>query len=653
MAADSDIGAIVVIGDGGRFSGGADIGDFGDDPSAVEPMRDLFDAIERSPKPIVMAVEGHALGGGLELAMAGHARIAAPNSTLGLPEVTLGLLPGGGGTQRLPRLIGSKNALEMMLTGNPISAGEALKAGLVDRISDGDLLEQAINLAGELSKNGFVPTRQRSVGRDHADSINSAKARYSGRKLLNPAPPLIIDCVEAAAGDFEAGLALEAKLFGELMVSPESKGLRHSFFAQRAASRIPAMASSLSLPIFEKAAVVGSGSMGIGISIALLGSDLPLVLIDKSSDALDRAVALIRTTFERDVARGRMSVDQSSARLARLAISTEPSSVADADIIIEAVFEDMEVKRDIFQQMDSFAKAGAVLASNTSTLDLDVIAGFTQRPEFVVGLHFFNPANVMKLLEIVRGSRTAPEVLAAAMKFSKRIGKVGVVAGVCDGFVGNRMFEEYLRQAYFLLEEGGLPAQLDTAMENWGMAMGPLRTMDLAGQDIGWSIRKRRAVSDPHRPYSKIPDLICEMGRFGQKTGAGYYRYGDGKPQPDPEIDALIRAWSDELGIQRRVISDAEIVDRCLFALVNEGARIVEEGIVRRPSDIDVVYVNGYGFPATRGGPMFHADLIGLPTVLKRIEEFAAGRHGWAWTPAPLLRDLVERGETLGSLNVR
>ncbi len=426
----------------------------------------------------------------------------------------------------------------------------------------------------------------------------------------------------------------------------------HADFARAKAREIPGFPADLApLPI-ESLAVVGSGTMGAGIAIAALAAGLPVILLDAKPDMLEKAHARIGKTVAGDVAKGRLTPQQAEERLSRLTLASDLAAAADVDLVIEAVFEDIAVKGQVFTELDRICKPGAVLASNTSTLDVNRIAAFTSRPEQVVGLHFFSPANIMKLLEIVRADKTSDRVLVTAVELARRLRKTGVVAGVCDGFIGNRIFEEYLRQAYFLLEEGALPDQVDSAMERWGFAMGPLRVMDLVGQDIGWSIRKRRAVEQPDRPYSRVADMICEMGRFGQKTGSGYYRYADGRTaEPDPEIDALILAESARLGITRREISDEEIVDRCVLAMVNEGAQILEEGIAYRPSDIDAVYLDGYGFPAERGGPMYEADQRGLGAVFARVRGFNNGYQGWAFEPAPLLIRLAEQGGSFGALN--
>ena len=647
--ADPTVSALVIVGDGRMFCGGADIMDFDRDLAALDMVRDVLNRIEASAKPVVASIHGVALGGGLELALACHYRLAHRDSRLGLPEVSLGLLPGSGGTQRLPRLIDPSTALELMLSGRRITAAQALEVGLIDAVTEQEPIDAALNF---IRTHG--PLAPRPIGHLTADGLAAAveEQRATLRQGLNPAPAHILTCVAAAAGPLDEGLALEARLFAELAGSEASRGLRHAFLGQRLAGRIPGLPAATSAAKIGAAAVIGGGLMGAGIALAVLDADLPVVVVEPNEAARGRAGAKIRDTLARSVQKGRLTEAAAEARLGRLTLADDISSVADADLIIEAVFEDMDAKRQVFTALDAIARPGAILASNTSTLDLDAVAACTSRPGDVVGLHFFSPANIMKLVEIVRGAKTDPAVLAAALGFVKQIGKVGVVAGVCDGFIGNRIFEEYLRQAYFLLEEGALPRQIDAAMEDWGMAMGPLRTMDLAGQDIGWNIRKRRAVEQPDRPYSRIPDLICEMGRFGQKTGSGYYQYPDGRtPVDDPVISQLILDHSAELGIQRRDISDLEIVERCLLAMINEGARIVSEGVAYRPSDVDIIYLNGYGFPAERGGPMFQGDQMGLQTVLTKIRFYQDQRHGWAWEPAALLVDFAESDRSLGALN--
>jgi 3-hydroxyacyl-CoA dehydrogenase len=642
---DSGIDAVVISGGPKIFSAGADIAQFDTAAEAFDAVRAAIESIERSDKPVIAAIDGACLGGGLELALACHFRVASEHARLALPEVTLGLLPGAGGTQRLPRLVGAAVALDLMLTGRALTAAQARSAGLVDSVVGGDAQTGAVALAEHA-----LATRRTGELRQPADLAEAlAAARPKARTL---AARRIVDCVEAiGSGDFSEGLAVEARLFGELLASPESRALRHAFFGRRIAARVPGL-EDIAPRAIRRVAVIGGGLMGTGIAIALLNAGLTVTLIEPRREALDKARDKIAGAIRRDVDKGRIDKATAEARIAALATAKDIEAAAGAELLIEAVFEDLAVKRQVFEAMERVARPDAILASNTSALDLDEIAGFTHAPERVIGLHFFSPANVMKLLEVVRGAKTSPEVLATAMAFGKAIGKSPVATGVCDGFIGNRMFEEYLRQAWFLLEEGALPAQVDGALKRWGMAMGPCAVMDLAGQDIGWSIRKRRAVEQPDRPYSRVPNLVCELGRFGQKTGAGFYRYPDGRtPEPDPEIDALIMAESARIGLERRDISDDEIVDRCIYALINEGAKIVGEGIAGRPVDVDIVYLDGYGFPGERGGPMYFADRVGLPKVLARIEQFAAGRNGWAWQPAPLLAELAASGRDFASLN--
>jgi 3-hydroxyacyl-CoA dehydrogenase len=654
-AADPAVAGIVIHGAGRFFSAGADIGEFRDDPARdVGPLRELLAIPDALGKPVVAAIHGLAFGGGLELALACHARVATPSAQFSFPEVALGLLPGGGGTQRAPRLIGTAAALDLALTGRKMSATEALIVGLIDRVADADTIDAAIALAVEIARSGALARRARDLTAANDADFANARETASAKRGLGEAPRLIVDCVEAAATKgFDEGLTFEYRAFDTLMLSEPARGLRHAFLAERKVATLPGLPRARKIADDATVAVIGAGTMGTGIAMALLDAGLQVILTDSKPDALARAGAAIDANFAAAIKKGRVTAEDANARRARLTLSGDLAATAPARLFIEAAFEDLAVKRDVFAKLDKIAAPDAILATNTSTLDVDKIADAIAEPERVIGLHFFSPANVMKLLEIVRGPRTRPQIVADALAFAKRIGKIGVVAGVCDGFIGNRIFEEYLRQAYFLLEEGALPAQIDRAMEKWGFAMGPLRVMDLAGQDIGWNIRKRRAIEQPARPYSRIPDLICEKGRLGQKTGAGFYVYRDGdrKGVADPEIDAMIEAHSASLGIVRRKIDDAEIVARCLFAMVNEGARILEEKIAARPLDIDVVYFDGYGFPRWRGGPMFHADRIGLPAVLARIEAFAAGYQGWAWTASPLLRDLAAMDSTFAALN--
>jgi len=611
-------------------------------------VRTLFDNVENSPKPIVAAIEGLCLGGGFELALAAHYRVASATAGFGFPEISLGLLPGGGGTQRSPRLAGAAHALDMMLTGRRIPAAKAKEMSLVDEVVEGSPA-QAVR---DRFAAGAFRTVRRTGELPAPPDLGLALETIRQRGGLSLAARHIVTCVEATGSlAIEAGLELEARLFGELMESAASKALRHGFFGRRIVQRIPGLPKVSPVKV-DAVTIVGGGLMGTGIAIALLNAGQTVTIVEPNEDQRARARQTIEKTIGRDVEKGRISREAAQRRLAALSLVSALEDVAPSDLYIEAIFEDMDAKRAVFATLDRVAPPGAILASNTSTLDLDEIAACTGRPESVVGMHFFSPANVMRLLEVVRGKQTSAQTLASAMAFAKAIGKTGVVAGVCDGFIGNRIFEEYLRQAWFLLEEGATPRQVDTALEDFGMAMGPCRVMDLAGQDIGWKIRQRRAVEQPDRPYSRVPDLICELGRFGQKTGAGFYLYPDGRtPQPDPEMDALIAAESARLGLERRAIGDEEIVQRCIYAMVNEGARILEEGAAYRPVDIDVIYLDGYGFPAERGGPMFFADQQGLANVLAAIQRFSATRHGWAWEPAKLLVDLVARGGSFAELN--
>jgi 3-hydroxyacyl-CoA dehydrogenase len=603
--------------------------------------------IESFPKPVVIAIDGLCLGAGLELAVAGHYRIATTRASFGTPEVTLGLLPGAGGTQRIPRLVGAQAAAKLMLEGKAIGAAEALDLGLLDAVTSDDVVQAATAFI-DAQPRAARPTSARPVPADMAAALEQARIRSK----QTFAQRCILKCLECLNSQtFRDALLAEANYFNQLLASDASRALRHAFFGRRKAARIPGVERSEASPI-ETVTVVGGGLMGTGIALAVLKAGLKVVVVEPNEGARQRVGAAIPDAIYRELSKKRLSQTQADAQISAFSCSAEVAGGASAQLFIEAVFEDMAVKRRVFEALDTVAAPGAILASNTSTLDLNDIAAVTKRPESVVGLHFFSPANVMRLLEVVRGSRTSAGTLASALAFAKSIGKTAVVAGVCDGFIGNRMFEEYLRQAYFLVEEGALPQQVDQALQGWGMAMGPFRTMDLAGQDIGWNIRARRARTQPERPYSQFLDRIYELGRLGQKTGAGVYRYPDGRtPEIDPQIDELARAESARVGVTRRRIEDGEIIARCIGALISEGARILEEKVAYRPVDIDVVYLDGYGFPAERGGPMYFADRWGLRSLLATLEKYARGRHGWAFEPAPLLRELVARGSTFESLN--
>jgi 3-hydroxyacyl-CoA dehydrogenase len=639
--------AVVIAGSGSHFCAGADIVDFDEDPQRLNAIRALMNLIESFPKPVVIAIDGLCLGAGLELAAAGHYRIATVGASLGAPEVTLGLLPGAGGTQRIPRLVGAEAAAKLMLDGKAIGATEALDLGLLDAVTSEDVVQAAIAFI-EAQPRATRPTSARPVPADMAAALEQARTRSK----QTFAQQCILKCLECLnSQSFRDALLAEANYFNQLLASDAARALRHAFFGRRKAARIPGVERSEASPI-ETVTVVGGGLMGTGIALAVLKAGLKVVVVEPNEGARQRVGAAIPDAIYRELSKKRLSQTQADAQISAFSCSAEVAGGASAQLFIEAVFEDMAVKRRVFEALDTVAAPGAILASNTSTLDLNDIAAVTKRPESVVGLHFFSPANVMRLLEVVRGSRTSAGTLASALAFAKSIGKTAVVAGVCDGFIGNRMFEEYLRQAYFLVEEGALPQQVDQALQGWGMAMGPFRTMDLAGQDIGWNIRARRARTQPERPYSQFLDRIYELGRLGQKTGAGVYRYPDGRtPEIDPQIDELARAESARVGVTRRRIEDGEIIARCIGALISEGARILEEKVAYRPVDIDVVYLDGYGFPAERGGPMYFADRWGLRSLLATLEKYARGRHGWAFEPAPLLRELVARGSTFESLN--
>ena len=653
-AGDPAVKAIVITGAGKAFSGGADIREFNSPKTLTEPtLHTLIRTVENSAKPVVAAIHTVCMGGGLELALGANYRMALPGAQIALPEVKLGLLPGAGGTQRLPRVLGLETALDMIVTGTPVLSDKLAGTLLFDELlpAGSDLVVGAIAFARRVADVRPLPkVRDRQVGHpDAAGFLAAARARVKVAAGPFPAP---VECVETVAASvekpFEEGLKFERERFIHLTQTTESKALRHAFFAERAASKVPDVPADTPVRAIRSAAVVGAGTMGGGIAMNFANAGIPVTILETKQEALDKGLATIRKNYENTVRKGKLAADKAGQRVGLIRGTLDYADIAQADIVIEAVFEDMDVKASVFRRLDAVMKPGAILASNTSTLDLDRIAAFTARPQDVIGLHFFSPANVMKLLEIVRGAATGKDVLATALSLSKKIKKTGVVSGVCDGFIGNRMVEQYIRQAGFLLDEGALPQQVDRAIEAFGFAMGPFRMGDLAGNDVGWYIRKRRAVESPELKYSKTADLLCEQGRFGQKTGAGWYDYqaGDRTPRPSPWVDDMIVRHSHDLGIGRRVISDQEIVERLVYALVNEGARILEEGIALRASDIDMVYLSGYGFPLFRGGPMFYADTVGLPTVLAAVEKYARGYHGEAWTPAPLLVRLAGEGKT-------
>jgi 3-hydroxyacyl-CoA dehydrogenase len=651
--ADPSVKAVVIIGSARAFSGGADIREF-NAPRLQPDLPAINDQQDAMSKPLVAAIGGFALGGGLELALACHYRVAAPKAQLGVPEVKLGILPGSGGTQRLPRVVPMAEAVKMMTTGNPIAAEKAKELGLVDEIVPGDLLDGAIGFARSVIGKplGRLRDRKAKLEGDPKAFFAPVRERLAQESRGYPAPLLILECAEAAATrPFDEGRKLERTNFDKLVSGSESKALRHMFFAERQTSKIPDVPEDTPLRDLKKAAIVGAGTMGGGIAMSFANAGIPVTLIDVTQEAVEKGVRKIRDNYAATVSKGRLKQEDMDRRMGLIKASADLGSAKDADIVIEAVFERMDVKQDTFRKLDAVARPGAILATNTSTLDVDQIAQATKRPRDVIGTHFFSPANVMRLLEVVRGKQTANDVLASTMKLGKALKKVPVVSGVCDGFIGNRMLEKYGQQSLFLVDEGASPQQIDRALQNWGMAMGPFAMYDMAGNDIGWEIRKRRYKERPDFVYSRVADRVCELGRFGQKTGKGFYRYDPAgganarKPIPDPEVDSLIAQYRKEIGAVPRSISDEEIVERCIYALVNEGAYILEEGIALRASDIDMVYLTGYGFPPFRGGPMFYADTVGLARVLAAIERFQKGYQGSQWKPAPLLVRLAKEGK--------
>jgi len=649
---DASVKAIVVTGGPRAFSGGADIREFNKPQAGMEPtLPTVIAAFERSPKPTVAAIAGLALGGGLELALGMHYRVADKRAQIGLPEVKLGLLPGAGGTQRFPRAVGLEAAVNMIASGTPAAAGKLAGTRLFDQVVEADALQSALQLANEAAASGALP-KVRDWNIEHPDAegfLASARAAIATESAHYPAPLKCLEAIEAAVKlPFDEGIEVEREAFAALIQTNESKAMRHGFFGERAAGKIADIGPEVALREVKQVAVIGAGTMGGGITMNFLNAGIPVTLLETRQDALDRGLATIRRNYENSAKKGKLTADQVEQRMDLITSSLDYADLGQADLIVEAVFEDYAVKESVFTRLDAVAKPGAILASNTSTLDVDRIAAFTKRPQDVLGMHFFSPANVMKLLEVVRGKATAKDVLATVMALARKIGKTAVVSGVCDGFIGNRMIEQYSRQAGFLLDEGALPQQVDRAMEQFGFAMGPFRMGDLAGNDIGWAIRKRRYVEKPQMTYSRTADLVCELGRYGQKTGAGWYDYrpGDRSAYPSQAVNELIEQNSKDLGIARRAISDEEIVERLVYALVNEGAHILEEGIAAKASDIDIVYLAGYGFPLWRGGPMFYADSVGLNNVLDAIRRYAKGREGSAWQPAPLLARLAEAGKS-------
>jgi 3-hydroxyacyl-CoA dehydrogenase len=658
---DPAVKAAVVIGAGRTFVAGADIKEFGK-MIAGGPRRSLLPLllkIEDSTQPVVMAIHGQAFGGGLELAMAGHYRVASPSAQVGQPEVKLGIIPGAGGTQRLPRLIGIAKAVEMCAEGKPVSASDAAALGLIDRLIDGDLLAGAVAFAREIADKPGPKTRERNDNDKHGMAAENAAifsaARDTARKKQRGliAPLAAIDAVEASTTlPFDQGCEAEAKFFTECLFSDQSKALIHVFFGEREVAKIPDVPKETAALPINRVAVVGSGTMGGGIAMVFANASIPVLLKEVDEAALEQGLTKIKKNYATSVLRGRITQAFADERLRLITPVLSYDAFSDVDMVVEAVFEGMALKKTVFADLDRFCRKGAILASNTSTLDIDEIASVTSRPESVIGTHFFSPANVMRLLEIVRGKKSNKEVIATCMQLSKKLGKIGVLVGNCRGFVGNRMFGPYRREAQFLIEEGSDAQSVDQALVDFGNAMGPMATGDLAGLDVGWRIRKEyRHLEKPgiRQPFAE--DRLCEMGRYGQKTLRGWYIYDENRrPTPDPEVTEFVRQWSREAGIPQRQISPAEILDRCIYALVNEGARILEEGYALRAVDIDIIYINGYGFPAHRGGPMWYADTVGLQKVYERICEFNQ-EHGELWAPAPLLKRLAQSGKTFADFD--
>lgn len=666
LGGDPEIDAIVLTGDGRMFCAGADIREFGTTPPEhVRRLTPILDDLEGLDKPVVAAIHGVAAGGGLELALGCHYRVCGPKTKLGLPEVTLGILPGAGGTQRLPRVAGVKKALEMIVSGRLVSEKEAYEAGIVDELVDGDVeavIDAAVAAAERLAASGAAPRRsgERTDGlqdaKDNPGLFDDFRKSMAKRARGMNAPFACVRCVEAAATlDFAEGLKFERREFEQLVNADEARSMRHAFFAEREVAKVPGLAKDTPTRPIQNAGVIGCGTMGGGIAMVFANAGIPVTVVESDPAALDAGMEKIRGNYAATVSKGRLAQEAMDARMALITPTTDMVELAATDIVIEAVFEDMAVKKELFATLDRVCKPGAILATNTSTLDVNEIAAATGRPEDVIGTHFFSPANVMRLMENVRGEKTSDEVIATVMGLSKTLGKVGVLVGVCHGFVGNRMLHQYMREAMFLVEEGALPQDVDRVIYDFGLPMGPFAMIDLAGNDVSRRVRQEQIKANggtwgDGRYPGTIADKICELGRFGQKTGKGWFKYDDGRtPIPDPEVEALIEATSNELGIERRAISDEEILERCLYPLVNEGAKILEEGIALRAVDIDAVWMHGYGFPRYRGGPMFWADTVGLKQIAEKMRAFEQ-KHGPWMTPSPLLLRLADEGKGFGDL---
>ena len=657
---DADIKAIVMTGAGRAFIAGADISEFGGSASQAASLHDVLTMMENSAKPIVAAINGTAFGGGLEVALCCDYRVAAPGAPVGLPEVKLGLLPGAGGTQRLPRLIGAEQALQFILTGDPIPAPKAKALGIVDEVIEGDIVSGAIDFARKIVAQGGKTRKIRNedtrviADRDNQEIFANARKDAARRMRGRFAPEMIIQCVEAAVnlGDFDAGMAVEQACFRKCLEHPQREALIHLFFSEREVSKIPDVPRDTPVKPVKSAGVIGCGTMGGGITMCFANAGIPVKVLEMNQEALDRGLGVIRRNYEIQVQRGRMTDAQLDTRMALISGTTAYEDLGQADVVIEAVYENLDVKVEVFRKLETICKPGAIIASNTSGLDVDAMANATSRPGDVIGLHFFSPANVMRLLEVVRGSKTSKETIATAMQLGKTLNKIAVLSGNAPGFIGNRMLGGYTRQAGEIILQGATPYQVDKVIQQFGMPMGPFQMNDLVGLDLGWRARQLAGVKPEDVPITaRVADKLCALGRFGQKTSRGYYIYPEGSRagQPDPEVVAMVEATSAEVGITRRPIADEEVLKRCLYPLINEGARILEAGIAIRPCDIDIVYINGYGFPEVTGGPMFWADKQGLKTIYEDILQFRE-EYGDFWTPAPLLERLVKEGKTFASL---
>ncbi len=657
--ADDAVTGIVITGLHRAFIAGADISEFGAAASEGASLHEVLRIMDKSVKPIIAAINGTAFGGGLEVALCCNYRIAAPTAPVGLPEVKLGLLPGAGGTQRLPRLIGAKAAAGIMLTGDPVAAPPALQMGIIDRIAEGDLIEEAINYAREIVVSANPLRRIRDMDEKiRADREDSAILAEVGAQIEKNqrgrfAPVQILKCIETAVNtdDFDAGLDFERERFSECLADPQREALIHIFFAERAANKIPGLTKDLPLIEINKGSIVGAGTMGGGIAMCFANAGIPVRVHDNDADNLARGIKVIESNYARTVSRGRLSQAAMDERMALIIPTVNFDDLGDGDVVIEAVYENLDLKKEIFKRLDSIMKPGSLLATNTSGLDVDAIAAVTSRPADVCGMHFFSPANVMRLLEVIKGEKSTPVTLASAMALGKRLGKVSVVAGNCPGFIGNRMIGGYGRQANLMILEGAMPSRIDEVIYNFGLAMGPFAMADMVGLDLGW--RARKMVGGSNDITTRVTDGLCDLGRYGQKNGKGFYRYepGDRTPLPDPEADDVIRKVAEELGRPQKSFSDDEILKRCIYPLVNIGAMLLDEGHALRAGDIDTVYVNGYGFPAHVGGPMWYADTRGLDNVLADIERFHEESGDDVWKPSNLLRKLVREGRNFASLD--